>query len=349
MKIAYMIRNPGVVAVTALLAAIGLAPSANAQLTMSYEATGGGHTIGDPFSGAYKINFGDFDMGSTYTSFPVGTAKGFGQAGTGTQTIPGGIATLDAAQSAGATGARSVNTTVNGVDQGAGTVGPEDSWGIAKVSQITDLANNVVWSSAGKKAEITVMFYGEKDFYITQLANGFQEINGVGLHTDLYLQNYGSGFTAFDPTLGSAGRTGVSSYTNVTDGTLILSTVSTSGFIHNAGTLGGLTTEFLSNYNATSGGTGQTYLSVTGGSMASAFNTNGFISPFNGNTADIQAQFTTQAFDPVNGNNWLVSSQDPVFGNFAPVPEPSTYGLAAAGALAGIIALRRRIQKRALA
>jgi hypothetical protein len=127
---------------------------------------------------------------------------------------------------------------------------------------------------------------------------------------------------------------------------LILSTLATSGFIHDAGTLGGLTTDFLSNYNATSGGTGQTYLSVTGGSMASAFNTNGFISPFNSNTADIFAQFTTQATDL---SNWLVSSQDPVTGYFAPVPEPSTYGLAAAGALAGIIALRRRIQKRALA
>ena len=349
MKIAYMIRNPGVVAVTALLAAIGLAPSANAQLTMSYEATEGGHTIGDPFSGAYKINFGDFDMGSTYTPFTVGDAKGFGQGGTGTQTIPGGIATLDAAESAGATGAVSVQTTVNGVGQGAGTVGPEDSWGIARVSQITDLANNVVWSEAGKNAQLTVMFYGEKDFYIKQLAGGFQEINGVGLHTDLYLQSHGVGFTAFDSTLGSGGRTGLSSYTNVTDGALILSTVSTPGFIHDTGILGGPTTEFLSNYNATSGGTGQAYLSVTGGSMASAFNTNGFISPYNSNTADLFAQFTTNAFAGSSVNNWLVSSQDPVIGNFAPVPEPSTYGLAAAGALAGIIALRRRIQKRALA
>jgi len=318
---------------------------------MSYEDTTSGHAIGEAFKGSFKINLINFDNGSLYQNLGTpGNAAGYGANGTGTQTIPGGISTLDGVQAAGSTGAYSQPTVINGVAQPASN-SAEDSWGIARIQTITDQFGSIVWSEGGKNAQLTIMFYGEKDFYVNQLAGGFQEIDGVGMHVDLYYQSKTDGaYTQYNPLLGSSNRTGANSYNTVTDGELILSAVSTGGFIHDAGTLGGLATEFASNFNASSGGTGQMFMNVTGGSMGYAFDQNGFDSPFvAGKSADLFGQFTTQ----VNGAptvtfDWLGSSNDPVKGGFQPVPEPSTYGLAGAALLSGMVALRRRSQKRAI-
>ena len=350
MKTYHRIKNTGAVVLTALLASLALTPSASAQtFTLQYEENFGTHLAGDSFAGAFRINLQDFNMGTVYPSLGApGTAAGYGANGTGPQTISGGIATLDGTQTTGATGAVLQPTTVNGVAQPA-SAGLEDSWGIARIISITDLDGGVVWSEAFKNQQLTISFYGEKDFYVSQLANGFQQINGVGLHADLYLQDKTDvGYTAYDPFLGSAGRIGTNGYSTVSDGNLILSTVSTGGFINDAGTLGGLATEFSSTFNNTSGGTGQAYLSVTGGSEAAKFDTDFFGSPFiPGVTADLFAQFTT-VINTQTGD-WLVRSNDPVTGNFVPVPEPSTYGIAATLGLLGIVALRRRNRRQAQA
>lgn len=323
---------------------LGLVTNASAQLTLRYEEAFGTHAAGEAFSGPFRINLQNFDNGTLYPSLGApGTAAGFGVNGTGTQTVAGGISTLNSLQTAGATGAQSQPTTINGVNQPASS-SPEDSWGIARIISITDLDGGVVWSETFKNQQLTTMFYGAKDFYVSQLASGFQQIDSVGLHVDLYLQNKTDPlYTAYNPFLGSAGRLGPDSYTTVTDGMKILTTVSTGGFINSNGTLGGLATEFSSVYNNTSGGTGQTYLSVTGGSQAAMFDSNFFSSPFVPNvTADLLAQFTTVI--NTSTADWLVRSNDPVTGRFTPVPEPSTYGLAAVAALTGIVALRRRRQ-----
>ncbi|HEX2852349.1 MAG TPA: PEP-CTERM sorting domain-containing protein [Opitutaceae bacterium] len=314
------------VALAALLASVGLSPSANAQLVLTYETTTSGHAIGESFNasgGEFVIKLFNFDMGTTYGSLgPVGTS------------VTGEGAVNGLAQT-GATGA----------------IGAEDSWGIAKVEGIFDSFGGRIWSETGKGQELTIMFYGARDFFVEQTSVGSQEIGSVGMHIDLYLQTIGGpGYTAYNPLLGSSGRGGLSSYSTVTDGTLILSTVSTPGFIFAPGTFGGAATEFRSNFNAGSGGLGETYLDVTGGSMATSFDTNGVSSVFNSG-ADLFAQFTTAIYrdNPASAtDNWLVSSQDPVTGNLAAVPEPSTYGLVAAGALFGLVALRR-MKKRASA
>jgi hypothetical protein len=321
------------VAIAALLASVGLSPSANAQLVLSYETTTSGHNIGDAFvGGGFVIKLFNFDMGTVYAPLGVpGTAAGYGENGTGTQTVAGGI------------------TTLNGLPQGAATGAEpgEDSWGIAKVEGIFDTAGGRIWSEAGKGQELTIMFYGAQDFYVQQESFGFQEINSVNFHVDLWLQNFSDpGYTAYNPSLGSGGRNSLNSYDNVTDGTLLLSTVSAAGFLFADGTYGGQAAEFRSNFNAGSGGLGQSYLNVTGGSMAYNFDTNSVTSAFSGgNTADLFAAFTTDLTDV---SDWLVSSQDPVRGRFIAVPEPSTYGLIAAGALLGMVAMRR-MKKRAQA
>src|SRR5688500_16626695 len=65
------------VALAALLASVGLSPSANAQLVLTYETTTSGHAIGESFNasgGEFVIKLFNFDMGTTYPSLgAVGT------------------------------------------------------------------------------------------------------------------------------------------------------------------------------------------------------------------------------------------------------------------------------------
>jgi hypothetical protein len=331
----------------ALVACVGLTPTARAQFHMSYEDTQSGHAVGSAFvGGAFRINLQNFDNGVLYNNLGAGNSAGFGQSGTGTQSIPGGISTLDSLAQAPATGAYAQPTTINGVAQPASSTN-EDGWGIARIISITDLDGSVIWSETVKNAQLTIMFYGLKDFFVNQTTATSQTIDGVGMHVDLYYQSKTDGaYTQYNPLLGSGGRTGATSYSTVTDGEMILSAVSVPGFIHDDGTLGGKATEFESKFNATSGGDGEMYMSVTGGTRASEFDNNDFDAPYiAGQTADLFGQFTTALSSTAD---WLARSNDPIVGSFQPVPEPSTYGLAGAALLSGIVAFRRRFQKRAI-
>ncbi len=311
----YILKRAGGALLAAALAAV--TPNASALVLSYEEQLGDGPAIGTIFTGGgFRINLQNFDMGTTYPSLTVGASVGFGEGG-GAANLAAGISALDGIQTKGPTG----------------VVGAEDTWGIARILTITDMAGAKIWSETGKNAQITTMFYGEQDFYIRQLANGVQEINGVNLNVDFYFQSKNdSDYTEYNPLLGSSGRTGAASYTTVTDGTRFLQTQSTGGFIHPAGTLGGLTTEFLSFFNATSGGSGQAYLNVVGGTDAAQFNTNGYMSPFGtGNTADLYAAFTTT---PTDVKDWLVASNDPITGTVAGVPDSgSTLLMLGAGLL----------------
>jgi hypothetical protein len=307
------------IAAAAILAVVGFTPSANAQLNFSPGFTGG----------FVSIKYSNFDMGTLYPTQGNGSYGVTNNTAAGSAALnllPGQIAPTNPA---GLTGLA------------------EDSWGIARLSTIEDFSSNTIWSQIGTGQEVTVIFYGSQDFFLSK--DGTQQVtSSYGLHIDLYLQTVGSpGYTAYNPSLGSAGRTSQSTYNTVTDGTLLLSTVSTAGFLYAPGVEGGTATEFTSTFAPGVNGKGSAYLNVTGGTMASQFNTNSIQSVFNpGLFADLRVEFTTQ---PNSGpgsvgnptGDWLVRSNDPVTAFIVPVPEPSTYGLVAAGALLGLVAFRR--------
>jgi hypothetical protein len=234
--------------------------------------------------------------------------------------------------------------------------GSEDSWGIANTSTIHDSGGNIIWQ-AGGATELTWMFHSAKDFYAqTVNASGTTvTTQSVGLVAELWEEPLAGG-THIDMTQGSPWRTGLSTYTGATEGTMLLQLTSVAGFIHEPGELGGALTEFETTFNSfgNSGG-GVAYFNVTGGTMMAFFDTNTIYteaSLYNKvANADAWIQFTsTPASDGPNGSknplhvppyDWLVQSEDPVRTDVA-IPEPVTM----AGLLLGIGCLGRYIRKR---
>lgn len=67
--------------------------------------------------------------------------------------------------------------------------GIEDSWGIARMSEIDDSLGNILWSRATSPNELVGIFWGERDTYLNQtVVNGqtAQEIHGVGVKIAFY-------------------------------------------------------------------------------------------------------------------------------------------------------------------
>lgn len=324
-KITCKPRTAGVL-LALVLACVAGAPRAAADLVLSYES---GPNMGQLYTGQFTIKLQGVAMGTLYNT-PAGTTTGYG-AGGSSGSVAAGIADLDAI----------------GLPA-TGAWGSEDSWGVAQITGIyaNDAEESLVWSPSGKDQQLTVMFYGEQDFYVNSANGETYNIDGVGLHVDLYLEDTTGVYTPYSVAAGAAGRTNFDQYAGVTDGDMLLSLLSTSDFLHAAGVAGGTEAEFSSNFNNTSllGG-GDSYLNVVGGLQAAFFNSNLFTSPF-GTTADFKATFTTQ---PPSGAaaqaGWLISLNDPIIGNFSPIPEPSTYGLIGACALLGYVAFRRRFPR----
>ncbi|MDY7010024.1 MAG: PEP-CTERM sorting domain-containing protein [Planctomycetota bacterium] len=285
-----------------------------------------GANIGQVFTtGEITIKMTAFDVGTVYPALgPAGTSVGYsGPPGAG---VGGGVTAVDGiAGQTPASGALPVGVYP----------GPEDTWGIGKITRIQDANGDAIWTSAGKQAELTVYFWGEQDFFVEQMDSGNQRIDGVGMHFDIYEEPLPSA-TAFNATGGTASRTPANTYPTVTDGILVLSGVSAAGFINGPGVAGGLATEFESRFNATSlTGDGEAYISLIGGTDMAQFDTDYFISPFGLGNADFRVQFDTS---PTNVADWLVTADDPVKGY---VPEPASLSLLILGGLVMICRRRR--------
>lgn len=345
----------------ATLATSIVALSSAQALTLVYET---GPLTGQPFNlsagNPISFKFTGFATGETYIGGGGGTF-GFG-AGGAAGNVAAGIAALDAIPGVGTQNVAnpsSVQTVINGVAQGLGSVGTEDGWSIYRVTTITDqLTGDTIWSQAVKGTQITALASGLKDFYTTTVGTE-QIVNGVGGRLDLFEVST-AGFpnaSTFNSLLGPTGHAGDnlgngSVYAGTTNGAPILTLRTAAGFIHPNGVLGGLATEFESKLNLSgSGGNGNlssAFFDVVGGSLASDYNTNRIASGIVGGrvlNADISAEFTQTTFgvnglgQPITNNGWTATVNDPLLAY--PVPEPSTalFGL---GCMLPFVASRRR-------
>lgn len=215
--------------------------------------------------------------------------------------------------------------------------GVEDNWGIFRVTTIMDTAPATsvdVWTSATSNYEITGMFYGLDVAAVAAAGFAGFDVGFVGGALDLYIQDKTAlGYTAFDKTLGLGGRTGLNSYTGVTDGTMLAHSVFVPGIVPTIPALTNLSSVTALTSPLSGNGTG--YLNVIPGTG----DWSDVIVPGPGNKdLFLSFNFTT---NNVPGD-WSVVSDDPVTGSA--VPEPGTMVLLGSGLL-GLAGLARRRTK----
>ena len=298
-----------------------------------------GPNIGQTYSGPITIKVSDFEVGTLYP-MPGGPIGYSGLPGAGED---GGVAALDAFGGPSPAGALPLGPWTSPGGPGPGP-GLEDFWGIGKFNSIHAPAADNVWTPLGKGHELNILFWGGQDIHVEPMGAGDIRIGAVGMHIDVYSNPLNS-FSA----LGGTGARGpTNTYPNITNGVLELSMVALPGFINIPGVGAGLATAFESRFNFTSTtGDGEAFVELIPGTASYAtFNTDGFAMPASNaaalgpgfdTTADFRVQFDTS---PAQVADWLVTSDDPIKGNFV-IPEPSSLCLLGLG---GLAVLRRRRQ-----
>jgi len=196
----------------------------------------------------------------------------------------------------------------------------EDTWGILQITSILN-GSTTVFTENGAQGEYWGFIYGSYDVAQTDLGDGDAKFKAQGLKIDIYAKSIvDTGDAQWQTTYlqGIGGRTAFNQYTNITNGTLVFS-----------GSLIGQMTSF---FVANTGGTSAT------GNLAATYNTL-FTTPPNTGLADLSFTLGGLTSNAVAG--WSDKFGGPIDGSVVPVPEPSTYGLIAAGALLGLVAFRR--------
>ena len=140
--------------IAALFVFVVLTQSANA-IVLSYEE---GPDVGQAFIGTVAIKIQGFVAATYYqpTSLP---SAGVGYSGSPGANVAGGIVAVN-----------SVSGQTPPAHSSPGIIVPafpEDTWGIVRVSQISDSNTGFkVWSSVAKGTEITGILYGKQDFFV---------------------------------------------------------------------------------------------------------------------------------------------------------------------------------------
>jgi len=217
--------------------------------------------------------------------------------------------------------------------------GTEDSWAVARVSQILlDVDGNGVYETtyfdkATAVYELTAYAYGFDDALVTNTQAGpavIQTLQTIGGTMEIY-QDFAKDFDA--AVIGDAGaaavRANLTGY-GVTDGSLWLS-------LAGHAVAGYTLTEYL-NSNST-GYTGAMLMDVIGGAMAAQFNNN--MQP---DGSDVQYSFSAIFMEDADGRvggNWDAFDDGTAITEM--VPEPTAMLLLGLG-LVGLAGLRRKVK-----
>ncbi|GAX62292.1 ABC-type dipeptide transport system, periplasmic component [Candidatus Scalindua japonica] len=139
--------------------------------------------------------------------------------------------------------------------------GTEDTWGIAQIDQITNTAGTIsLFDKDLSNFELTMFFWGFDDDIITAPnVLGNSNIGAVGGRVQVW-KDFAQDF---DPTIGTAGRTGGSTFTTATEGELVLDLIP-HAFAN--GTTLNANFNFISNT-----GSGVVYLDTSGAGSWDAF------------------------------------------------------------------------------
>lgn len=300
-----------------------------------------GDAPGVPYQGDIVLKYVNYDVGRLYGSIGAG---GFTPPATGNyaRAVPANAGESNAlaiAQMNAVSDVTPASYKVGAFSPG----GAEDGWGILRVDTIYDASQSrILWSRTLAPYEITGMFWGEQDTYLSVPSAGNEVIHGVGFQSAFYA-DASKNFNFDQGGLGPAARTGLTTYPTVTDGTLIWTMKGLAGSADTTFPQD----EFLTDFNPAAGPGSP---NVGNGKVDGDFVANDAGLGVNNNMFQVKAgadwSVKFSGISPQNqAASWLVQSNDPLVATTVSVPNPSavTGGLLL-GAMLGLGRLRRRQQ-----